>query len=295
MDYQPEPLQQSACERIRTLLPAYLDGALTEIQRTEIEKHLAVCPACTQRHALLCSLPEALSETLPTPSSALHESIMRSVRATPQKARLSRRRTATMLASALCLVLLCAALIMGTPDIPMMQDTPGNHPPTDGATSDSAPPLDKDEAEDSETDGGVQETPNKPGNSGGNSPFLPDNESSVAPEGDGDAPGNDPQDPPASDSDQSENTDSSLFLPMDTTLVFHRKSDKYWVCLEYGYLLLFPDDDEFILVDNSNRFATGQYTKFNSTSVEIIEKKTYDGSLYYKDENTLHLIVYTCR
>ena len=331
MEHTQMPFDMSVCERIRTLLPAYIDGKATKAQADEIAAHLAACPACRERYSLLCRLPEALDAALPTPPPAMHERIMQSVRVTPQHTPKTHYRHATLLASMLCFLLLCTALVLGTFDIYTALDSPIQ----DGAT-DQAPDSDSDDAPD---DGESMEdtlTPQEkpPARPEGNEPADPveppdddlpdadtppgsDNEDtsdseppesddetqSSPPDHDADRPSPEPPDidedtAPAPDSPPADGNSSSaapLSLPMNVPLIFVQQSTRYWICPEYGYILITPDKDgDIVLVDLSNRFAVG--TRLNPSLtpqiIEIAGAKSYLATLLPKGEGRMELQVY---
>lgn len=49
------------CERVRSLLPAYVDGELDLVTTLEIEEHLATCPECSRAYAELRELQSVLA------------------------------------------------------------------------------------------------------------------------------------------------------------------------------------------------------------------------------------------
>jgi anti-sigma factor RsiW len=49
------------CERVRTLLPAYLDGELDLLTSLELEEHLPACAACSQLYTEMRDLQSTLS------------------------------------------------------------------------------------------------------------------------------------------------------------------------------------------------------------------------------------------
>ncbi len=57
------------CETVNHLLPTYVDSELSHGTATEIQSHLAVCPACQEEAAFLQRLSTAM-ESLPRPAAS---------------------------------------------------------------------------------------------------------------------------------------------------------------------------------------------------------------------------------
>ena len=75
-----------SCEKMETRILAYVDGRLKESERSEMEKHLALCPACRLRVNEFRAVTGLLDE-LPViePSGAFNARVHALVAAEPQK------------------------------------------------------------------------------------------------------------------------------------------------------------------------------------------------------------------
>ncbi len=281
MEHPQKPIDLNACERIRTLLPAYAEGATTQAQNTQISAHLDDCRLCAEHLLLLRQLPEALDAALPAPDADLHRRIMREIKATPQCRPTSRRRTENLVASVLCLFLLCSALLLGTFNVLIQQDALdfaedeiGDAPGGDGS-------YDED-----------KEAPDDP---------------PTPPEGESDAPGIDedggnppsespaPEEPPSdAPSQEKEPFRPSLSLPRHTGITFVRLSENDWICRQYGYILMQQRNGEFVICDMNSDFAIGTHPRaaHYPTMVHITGKSTYTGILIPQRDNSLLLFLY---
>jgi predicted anti-sigma-YlaC factor YlaD len=77
------------CERIEGLLSAYLEGALTGVERAEVAAHLAACPGCSGLVDLLKATTGALATFSEVDPSA---ELMADLHAIPASQRERRRR-----------------------------------------------------------------------------------------------------------------------------------------------------------------------------------------------------------
>jgi anti-sigma factor RsiW len=76
------------CFLLRPTLVSFADGTLTEPARSDVERHLADCPQCTEDVVALREIPAVLRRrTAPAPDERFwvrqRDSIIRAVRATP--------------------------------------------------------------------------------------------------------------------------------------------------------------------------------------------------------------------
>ena len=55
------------CAEAETVLPVYSDGEITEVDRGQIERHLATCAACASRTRLQARFKAAVRAHLPRP------------------------------------------------------------------------------------------------------------------------------------------------------------------------------------------------------------------------------------
>lgn len=69
----------SECSRIQELISALVDGEVSESEKTEIEKHVEVCPECKAMLAAFTAVSESLSALEEVPEG-IHEGIMREVK-----------------------------------------------------------------------------------------------------------------------------------------------------------------------------------------------------------------------
>ena len=69
------------CEQALDAISAELDGALDAAQQHALEAHLQICPACRAVRQTLRDAEAMLPETELEPPAALHDAVMREVRA----------------------------------------------------------------------------------------------------------------------------------------------------------------------------------------------------------------------
>lgn len=97
------------CDQALEAISAKLDHALTPEQQSALEAHLESCPSCRSVYQALAEIDGMLPQTQLEPPAALHDSVMRTIRAEQRKAARRRWVPAAVIGTAAA-----AALIFGS-------------------------------------------------------------------------------------------------------------------------------------------------------------------------------------
>ena len=251
----------SLCEHIRSLLPAYAEGDVSDTERGEIASHLALCADCRARCELFLSLPRALAAALPSPTPEMHTPIMQAVHRLPR--RRFRPKMLSAAAAVICLSLIGIAILRVTPKSDGDMAFPDNDFWGNSSAADES---------DNITDPSAALEPS---------------------EGSMNAPPDDQEN--AESEDPSADASPSLTLPDEITLQFIRHADGYWICNEAEseaedentYILLFFEDGTFYLDRGDGRSAQGLHDE--NGNVELIGAHTYSGYFEQSSDTTLTL------
>ena len=79
------------CDKTLELLSAELDGRLSETEHAELQAHLDECADCRRVYGTLRDVDAMLPETQLEPPKALHDAVMREVRADAAKRQQKKR------------------------------------------------------------------------------------------------------------------------------------------------------------------------------------------------------------
>jgi anti-sigma factor RsiW len=105
------------CDRVQTLLDAYIDGELDLVNALDLEEHLKDCPECAQRYAELLDLRAAINDSRAvlyrTPPQDLRKKIQSSLRTAEREANPKRGFNLQWRWSAAALVIVAIAVAAG--------------------------------------------------------------------------------------------------------------------------------------------------------------------------------------
>ena len=111
------------CDEALERLSEELDGALTEQEHTELQAHLAGCASCRAVFEAMQSVDALLPETALEPPAALHDTVMREVRADAERRKQKKRWVPVAVLGAAA----AAAFLMGAYGIIDMPGFSGRH------------------------------------------------------------------------------------------------------------------------------------------------------------------------
>lgn len=102
------------CEKIQSLISCLIDGELTDAEKCEVEKHIATCPQCAAMYEDFSALSGTMADTMVEVPAALHDSIMKGVKAAAVPVKKKKRPVIALrpyMSAAACLVVVVGAVL----------------------------------------------------------------------------------------------------------------------------------------------------------------------------------------